>query len=310
MIVSVINGIDNGPYLRYSPGKYILCNLRISMAHPFPPDNHFMFAAFAAAFLLKLLRGKFAPLVTEEQRRNIEPLVEQLVQTLDHVAADETHTPKAYARFLASLLDKHRMASMAAAATDAEDITTKPRLSSMPESTGAGGGGAGMLGLGGRDVSQVPLYSEHDGILASSISPTGPAPGQSDYDMGGLQLSHVHHVGSVDTSSSGGSGTLGLSAPGSRNMMGLDPFPPHFSSTCTSNSTTLYSNNEHSRSSFDFHHKDEDYGSQYPGMSSLQDSAFWDNGLVPWPVSGLPGGFNELSPTTAYGLHYQSQASA
>jgi hypothetical protein len=68
-----------------------------------------MFLAFAAAFLLNLLRPKFAHLLSEQQANTIIPLIEQLVQVLDEVAIDETHMPGSYSKFLSTLLDKHRL---------------------------------------------------------------------------------------------------------------------------------------------------------------------------------------------------------
>jgi hypothetical protein len=68
-----------------------------------------MFLAFAAAFLLNLLRPKFAHLLSEQQANTIIPLVEQLIQVLNEAAIDETHMARSYAKFLSSLLDKHRL---------------------------------------------------------------------------------------------------------------------------------------------------------------------------------------------------------
>ena len=68
-----------------------------------------MFLAFTAAFLLNLLRPKFAHLLSEQQANSIVSLVEQLIQVLNGAAIDETHMARSYAKFLSSLLAKHRM---------------------------------------------------------------------------------------------------------------------------------------------------------------------------------------------------------
>ena len=68
-----------------------------------------MFLAFAAAFLLNLLRAKFAHLLSEQQANSIVSLIEQLIQVLNEAAIDETHMARSYAKFLSSLLDKHRL---------------------------------------------------------------------------------------------------------------------------------------------------------------------------------------------------------
>ncbi|KAG9308027.1 hypothetical protein JVU11DRAFT_12679 [Chiua virens] len=72
------------------------------------PDGHFIFASFASAFLLKLLRPEFVHILTQEMENEIFDLIGRLITTLQEVAIDERHTPRLYARFLESLLMKHR----------------------------------------------------------------------------------------------------------------------------------------------------------------------------------------------------------
>lgn len=76
----------------------------------YAPDGHFVFAAFASAFLLKLLRPEFADLLSMTQEVEIFDLIGRLIQTLSsyEIAIDDRHTPKLYARFLAGLLIRHR----------------------------------------------------------------------------------------------------------------------------------------------------------------------------------------------------------
>ncbi|KAH7920352.1 hypothetical protein BV22DRAFT_1021375 [Leucogyrophana mollusca] len=72
------------------------------------PDGHFVFASFASAFMLKLLRPDFAQLLTRQMEDEIFELIGRLITCLQDVAIDERHTPRLYARFLAGLLTKHR----------------------------------------------------------------------------------------------------------------------------------------------------------------------------------------------------------
>ncbi|KAI6100455.1 hypothetical protein EV401DRAFT_1877551 [Pisolithus croceorrhizus] len=72
------------------------------------PDGHFVFASFASAFLLKLLRPEFAQFLTHKMEDEIFELISRLITTLQELAIDERHTPHLYARFLADLLTKHR----------------------------------------------------------------------------------------------------------------------------------------------------------------------------------------------------------
>ncbi|KAH9942813.1 hypothetical protein B0H21DRAFT_695974 [Amylocystis lapponica] len=76
----------------------------------YSPDGHFIFASFASAFLLKLMRPEFARLITKEQEAEIFDLIGRLIKILSSpdVAIDERHTPKLHARFLAGLLARHR----------------------------------------------------------------------------------------------------------------------------------------------------------------------------------------------------------
>lgn len=79
----------------------------------YAPDGHLVFASFASAFLLKLLRHKFVHLLSEERRSKIIPVVERFIRALNDpsVSIDDSHTPKIYARFLAGLLQKHHTLS-------------------------------------------------------------------------------------------------------------------------------------------------------------------------------------------------------
>ncbi|KAF9443388.1 hypothetical protein P691DRAFT_679620 [Macrolepiota fuliginosa MF-IS2] len=92
VIKNMIDGLAPSGYMRYAP------------------DGHFVFASFASAFLLKLLRPEFAPLLSKGQEGDIFELIGRLIQTLSSpkIAIDDRHTPKLYARFLAGLLSRHR----------------------------------------------------------------------------------------------------------------------------------------------------------------------------------------------------------
>ncbi|KAJ7660324.1 hypothetical protein DFH06DRAFT_393736 [Mycena polygramma] len=76
----------------------------------YSPDGHFFRAAFAAAFLLKLLRPEFSHMMSNEKESQVYDLIGRLIQTLSSpdIAIDDHHTPKLYARFLARLLSRHR----------------------------------------------------------------------------------------------------------------------------------------------------------------------------------------------------------
>jgi len=90
--------------------KCVIESLAPSGYFRYAPDGHFVFASFASAFLLKLLRPEFSHLLSREQTNNMLGLIGKLIQVLasSEVSIDDRHTPKLYARFLASLLSKHQ----------------------------------------------------------------------------------------------------------------------------------------------------------------------------------------------------------
>ncbi|KAI9507313.1 hypothetical protein F5148DRAFT_1206217, partial [Russula earlei] len=68
--------------------------------------GYFVFATFASAFMLKLLRPVYHPGLETE----VYQVIERLMATIwsPQIAIDECHTPMLYLRFLASLLAKHK----------------------------------------------------------------------------------------------------------------------------------------------------------------------------------------------------------
>ncbi|KAJ7200683.1 hypothetical protein B0H12DRAFT_1244375 [Mycena haematopus] len=79
------------------------------------PDDHFIFVAFASAFMLKLLRPEFSHLMPAHEGSEVYGLLGRVIQTLNspEVAVDHRHIPKLYAHFLAELLSHHYRDSLA-----------------------------------------------------------------------------------------------------------------------------------------------------------------------------------------------------
>ncbi len=89
-------------------------------------DRHFMCVAFAAVFLFKvhsasqtsdftnrsnrLLRPEFSSLLKKDDKDGSVNLIGILIDKFSSsdIAVDDRHTPKLYARFLATLLSKYR----------------------------------------------------------------------------------------------------------------------------------------------------------------------------------------------------------
>ncbi|KAF8907042.1 hypothetical protein CPB84DRAFT_1878586 [Gymnopilus junonius] len=174
VIENMIDGLAPSGYMRYAP------------------DGHFIFASFASAFLLKLLRPEFSSFLVKEQENEIFDLIGRLIQTLSSpkIAIDDRHTPKLYARFLAGLLSRHR----GDGATVGRLQTIPPPQRQVPGSNPQGLSSSGMsiasrgTGTGqGTDSSfgslpqamETPIYMPE----ATFATSTGQISFGSDYDM-------------------------------------------------------------------------------------------------------------------------------
>ncbi|KAH6903859.1 hypothetical protein BKA70DRAFT_1373739 [Coprinopsis sp. MPI-PUGE-AT-0042] len=117
-------------------------------------DGYFVFASFASAFLLKLLRPELSKYLTKEGENEIFDLISRLITTLSstEIAIDDRHTPRLYARFLAGLLFRHR-----------RDGVTVGRLQTQPPPPTHGSSGPAPGGS----------------ITTFSVSPPTAAPGRS-----------------------------------------------------------------------------------------------------------------------------------
>ncbi|KAK0452965.1 fungal-specific transcription factor domain-containing protein [Desarmillaria tabescens] len=76
----------------------------------YAPDHHFMCIGFAAVFLFKLLRPEFSSLLDNADRDESMVLIGTLIEKFSSsdIAVDDRHTPKLYARFLATMLGKYQ----------------------------------------------------------------------------------------------------------------------------------------------------------------------------------------------------------
>ena len=83
----------------------------------YAPDGHFVFGAFASAFMLKLLRPECQIFALQGLDENIYSTSERPVHTFGApaIAVDERRTLWLYSDFLGRLLAKHRRDAAAAA---------------------------------------------------------------------------------------------------------------------------------------------------------------------------------------------------
>ncbi|THU99310.1 hypothetical protein K435DRAFT_751881 [Dendrothele bispora CBS 962.96] len=77
----------------------------------FAMEANFLYVAFAAAYLVNLLRPKFIPLLDSKTQDDIIVTVSRLIEVLSSkdVVLDGRHTPALYSRFLNSLLTKYNI---------------------------------------------------------------------------------------------------------------------------------------------------------------------------------------------------------
>ncbi|KZO97349.1 hypothetical protein CALVIDRAFT_497636 [Calocera viscosa TUFC12733] len=97
----------------------------------FAPDGHFLFVAFASAFLLKLLRPEFLPLLADTQQAHIVSMITSVVEVFNSVAIDNMHTPRLYARFLQTLLEKRHTLQEEGAAEPPSATETEPQVNGI-----------------------------------------------------------------------------------------------------------------------------------------------------------------------------------
>ncbi|KAK0502116.1 hypothetical protein EDD18DRAFT_1346684 [Armillaria luteobubalina] len=76
----------------------------------YAPDRQFICVAFAVAFLFKLLRPEFSSLLDKVDKDESIQLIGILINKFSSpsIAVDDQHTPKVYARFFATVLDKYQ----------------------------------------------------------------------------------------------------------------------------------------------------------------------------------------------------------
>jgi transcriptional regulatory protein LEU3 len=130
-------------------------------------EAHFLYVAFAAAFLINFLRPRFLPLIPECQQREIIATVDKLITVLssNDVAIDCRHTPAIYAKFLSHQLDRYRPAEPSLAAlSPSDDIKIIPQYQQNREQT-----------------PPHAQYSWPDCVPGTRCSPGGSTPGSDQY---------------------------------------------------------------------------------------------------------------------------------
>ncbi|BGP26143.1 zn(2)-C6 transcription factor [Rhodotorula toruloides] len=129
-------------------------------------DSTFVYATYAAVFLLKLVSPTFASFIDEQAAMK---LVRELADTLEAAAVDEQHTPALYASFLRMLIDNKLNGPRTATNSRAP---TRPG-SPVPGSMNGGifvNDTSGMSGMNGASNGNTGL----DSFLKSRAPSVGP----------------------------------------------------------------------------------------------------------------------------------------
>jgi len=179
------------------------------------PESHYIFATFASAFLLKLLRPKFSPYLDVHQHSEVLDLVEKLIEKLNDIAMDDRHAPKLYSRFLNGLLKKGKKilnkgsqasTSNASSPNDPSSVSNQDPTSPGNEAPspsyaqypgdGSGAGGVDPAFLAGQQQStqQQPAAQPMQGQYQQQQQQQQQQPGAATFNMEGVQGALPEHV--------------------------------------------------------------------------------------------------------------------
>ncbi|VDB86073.1 unnamed protein product [Peniophora sp. CBMAI 1063] len=165
----------------------------------YAPDGHFVFGAFASAFMLKLLRPECRIFARQGLDETIYSTIERLVHTFGApaIAVDERHTPRLYSDFLGRLLAKHRRdaaaAARAAARQNRPGAGQQQRTQNQGQRQGGGAAGPGA-GAGGAAQGQGG-QAQHGGAQMQQRPAAAPelkAPANEDPGAGYPTPSSLH----------------------------------------------------------------------------------------------------------------------
>ena len=230
----------------------------------YAPDSHLVFASFASAFLLKLLRHKFVHLLPEERRSKIIPLVERLVRVLNStsVAIDDSHTPKIYARFLAGLLHKHRTLASAQRMEQQRDKDTDMKVNVNTNNQ--------ERQAPGLSIDTNTLHQQNN-LPSGPFSPPSPHPS--------IRVTPPpaddHNLGYMMHNPSDAHADMEMLGQGSLEFSGA------------SGSGTVHPMDEIAR-----YEEDDDIP---PSLEAINDP-FWQHGFVPWLDASVPFNWDKEFP--------------
>ncbi|KII88984.1 hypothetical protein PLICRDRAFT_53481 [Plicaturopsis crispa FD-325 SS-3] len=142
---AVKTGLSNNSYIVQESINAAQTTIQTMVNHMYPTvylryalEAHFLYVAFAAAFLINLTRPRLQALIDGPTKARIVAIVHQLIHVLgsDEVALDNRHTPALYARFLWSLLVRHGLANPSAeTAPQDETLGLQARAYSWPDTS-------------------------------------------------------------------------------------------------------------------------------------------------------------------------------
>ncbi|GAA5822507.1 hypothetical protein JCM11251_006362 [Rhodosporidiobolus azoricus] len=165
-------------------------------------DSTFVYASYAATFLLKLVSPVFASFIDEEAAMK---LVKETAEVLETAAVDEQHTPALYASFLRMLIDNKLNGPRTAA---------NSRAPTRPGSPASGGSTNGFASAAGYTAAFTPSSSA--AYINGGANEAGVAAGLESFLRSRAPSVGPDGMNGLPSSSMGGYGTPGGS-------FGFDP---------------------------------------------------------------------------------------
>ncbi|KAG9122257.1 hypothetical protein FRC07_001458 [Ceratobasidium sp. 392] len=183
----------------------------------YSPDSHFVFTSYAVLTLLKLIRPEFSTLLGSETKTL--PIVQEIADVLEKIAANPYHTPALYSSFLRALISAKKEAVTAppsprlgsrqgphpdSSATDNQVQHTGPTISPdepMGDATALGMGLRMFPPTGDGSLSSSDFLHTGDPVpqLDESFPPQLHGQGGSDDASLSLGMDHMFSNGFWDS---------------------------------------------------------------------------------------------------------------
>ncbi|CAD6976042.1 unnamed protein product [Tilletia controversa] len=172
----------------------------------YAPDAQFVMISYACVFLLKLLRKEFRGWIDEEE---VLSLISGVIDLLDEVAVNETHTPALNATFLRRLLN-----ARAETRPGSPYASVYPSRAGTPPASAAAAAGAGGAAGGGHRPDAALAMTGLDSGGSNARAGTGTKAGTGRDVSAGPASGLTDGVAHGTFSTNNGGGNAGLAGGG------------------------------------------------------------------------------------------------